>query len=322
MTGSSARAVVSAVYPSGVARHHRTVAALGAMALVLAACGARVGPSRSEPELGTYGGSGGATSPTAPSRSAASSGSSSSTTAPGARPTAGPGASSTTTTNRSAPPGAGTVPLAPTTPGTYAYDQSGPPTTVGANQYPVPTQGKIVYDAPSGSSTNWAQVAHSYVDPSQAPTDTTYTGSAAGIAISQEVIRMTIPSGSGGQPLVVSFTCTFSPAVVILSWPVRVGYAFSGSGSCSGTFGSFTASVSGSVSGTQQTTLDGAAVSTYVVDTHVTTSGSVTSTDDEVDWFDPALRLDVHDESKEQGSSSGVSFTSDVTRTLVSGHPG
>ena len=322
MTALTSQVVASAVYPAGVARRHRTVVTLGALALVLSACGARVAASANEPELGVFGAANGSTATTAPSGSAgAPSGQSTSTTA-GSAGASRSGAGATSTTGTTGTSGSASAVPAPTTPGTYQYNQSGPPTTVGNKQYPVPSQGKIVYDAPSGSSANWTQVAHSYVDPSQAPTDTTYSGSAAGIAIAQEIIRMTIPSGSGGQPLVVSFTCTFSPPVVILSWPVRVGYAFSGSGSCSGTFGSFTASVSGRVSGTQTTTLDGSSVTSDVVDTHVTTSGSVTSTDDQVDWFDPALRLDVHDESKEQGSSAGLSFSSDVTRTLVSGHPG
>ena len=227
----------------------------------------------------------------------------------------------TTTTVAAASQSSGVGPLEPTAPGTYTYNQSGQGTTVqiGSGQpstTPPPAQGTTVYDSPSSAAGGYQQVAHAYVNTQQPPTDTTFLLTASGISITQEVQRMT----EGGST--ITFTCNFAPPMEIAPWPLRVGYSFTGSATCRGSSGSFTVSASGKISGTQQVTLDGAAVTTYVIDTSITTSGSVTSTGSEVDWFDPALRLDVHSSVNEHGNfGSLATFSTQVTRDLVSGHP-
>lgn len=196
----------------------------------------------------------------------------------------------------------------PTTPGTYRYTQSGSFTALNSTQN-VPAQGTIVVDAaaPQGAG-SWTQVWHSYVDPNQPPSDTTFSITPSGVAIVSEVIRM------GGQ----TFTCTFATPLLVVDWPPTVGHQFSGSANC----GSFTVQASGSISGTQQTSVGGSPVTAYVVTTNVTTSGSVSSTSTETDWLDPVHNLDVRQQSQEKGTYQGIAFQSQVTRTLTSTQPG
>ena len=196
----------------------------------------------------------------------------------------------------------------PVQPGTYRYSQSGS-FKAGLSSQSVPNQGSVVVDLPAAQGrASWTQVWHSYVDTSQPPSDTAFAIAPSGIAIVSEVIRM-----SG-----VTFTCTFSPPLEVVSWPPAVGHQFSGTGAC----GSFTAQVSGSVTGTQATSVDGTGVTAFVVQTHVTTTGSVSSSSTETDWFDPALGLDLSQDSSQSGTYEGISFSSQITRKLVSGRPG
>lgn len=165
---------------------------------------------------------------------------------------------------------------------------------------------------------NWTQVWHSAVDPSQPPTDTTFAIAPTGISVVSETIRM---SGAGQS---ITYVCTFSTPMQVIAWPPVVGHSFSGTATCtqpSGN-GSFTVHATGSISGTQATNDGGAATTAYVVTTHVTTSGQVTSTATENDWFDPALDLDLHQDTAQSGNYSGfVNFQSQITRDLVSTKP-
>jgi hypothetical protein len=58
-----------------------------------------------------------------------------------------------------------------------------------------------------------------------------------------------------------------------------------------------------------------------VVETTITTHGSLESQTTQVNWFSPDLRMTTHDESHTTGSYQGFSFTSDQTDDLVSGKP-
>jgi len=79
--------------------------------------------------------------------------------------------------------------------------------------------------------------------------------------------------------------------------------------------------VSGGITGTQSTSIDGAPVTAYVITTNISTSGNLTSTGVEHDWFDPAVQVDLHQDSSQSGSYGIFKFTSQVTRTLISAHP-
>ena len=283
-------------------RRRAPVLALATAAVVLAACGAVTPPARSlsPPARGgspatTAPGNGGA--PRQEGASTASGGGG----APGAAAGSSAGAGGTPSGSEAAGP-------VPAQAGSYRYAQSGS-FQAGVSTQSVPAQGTVVVDPPTAVSPgDWTQVWHSYVDPSQPPSDTTFAIAPAGVAITAEVIRM-----AG-----ITFSCTFSPPLEVIAWPPAVGHEFSGTGNC----GSFTAAVSGSVTGTQPTSVDGASVTAYVVQTHVTTTGSLSSSSTETDWFDAALGLDLYQDTSQSGTYDGIGFSSKVTRKILSGHPG
>ena len=276
----------------------RPVALAACAAVVLAGCGSAT-PARSSRSLQRA-----ASTTTPPLHSASSTASSAPATTTGGGGPASAGRGSTAGGGSAATAAAGPTPAQP---GTYQYSQSGS-FKAGLSSQSVPAQGTVVIDPPSAESPgSWSQVWHSYVDPSQPPSDTTFAIAPSGVAIVAEVIRM-----SG-----LTFSCTFSPPVEVLSWPPAVGHRFSGTGQC----GSFTAQVSGEVTGTEPTTVDGTGVTAYVVQTHVTTTGSVSSSSTETDWFDPGTGLDLSQDTSQSGTYDGVAFSSQLNRKLLSARP-
>lgn len=280
----------------------RRVLAIALLAVAAGACGSAVKVSTSDQAAGSVttssSASGSAAGSSGTSGSGGSSKSPSSPAASGPAPSAKGGVSS---------PQAPSGPT-PTAPGTYRYSQSGGFTALGST-HNVPAQGTIVVDAASSQGAgSWMQVWHSYIDPTQPPSDTTFSISPSGFAIASEVIRMQ------GQ----TFTCTFAPPMLVVNWPPTVGHQFSGSANC----GSFTVQASGSISGTQQTSVGGSTVTAYVVTTNATTTGSVSASSTETDWLDPVHKLDIRQQTQEKGTYQGIAFESDVTRTLISTQPG
>jgi hypothetical protein len=180
--------------------------------------------------------------------------------------------------------------------------------TLGTSTTPVPPEGSLVVDA---ASANGSQVWHRSVDRSKPPSDTTFTFGPTGMFIVSTVQRTTV----GAQT--VTFTCTFNPGIPAPPWPPKVGTSFSGHGSC----GSFTADVTGKITGTHTVVLDGAQVPTYVVASTIVTHGQVESTITQTDWFAPSLRLSVHNQSQSKGTYGVFSFSSNTTSDLVSGRP-
>lgn len=212
-----------------------------------------------------------------------------------------------------APPTGSTVPRGanPPSAGTYSYRQSGSQTAEGQTQ-PVPAQGNLRIDpAQQQGSGAWTQTWHSYTDPAQPPNDTTYMFNSGGLAIMSTVTR----SSFNGQT--VSFTCTFAPPLQVTPMPPTIGYSFSGQASC----GSFNAQARGRIDGTNTVALDGQMVTVFVIDSTITTSGSVSLTDHESVWFSPRLGLLVHTSDVENGTYGLFSFSSQITRDLESGHP-
>lgn len=204
--------------------------------------------------------------------------------------------------------GSGTAGPKPATAGTYHYNQSGTFSASGSTQNDPP-QGTVVVDPPTSTGTNsWQQVWHSYVDTSQPPTDTTFVINPSGISVVSEVIRQSS----------VTVSCTFAQPVQVIAWPPAVGHQFSGSSTCGG---QFNLTVTGGITGTQSATVDGASLTAYVVTTNISTSGNLSSSGVEHDWFDPAAEVDVHQDSSQSGTYGFFKFTSQVTRTLVSAHP-
>ena len=277
------------------------VLACAGASLVLAACGSARPPATAS----RYSHRAAATTTTTATRPASAPGAPAPTAAAGNSGTAGAGNGASPASGPGRSTAAGPTPAQP---GTYRYSQSGS-FKAGVSSQSVPAQGNVVVDPPTAESPgSWSQVWHSYVDPSQPPSDTTFVIAPTGIAITAEVIRM-----SG-----ITFSCAFSPPLEVVSWPPAVGHQFAGTGQC----GSFTAQVTGQVTGTQPTTVDGAAVTAYVIQTHVTTTGSVSSTSTETDWFDPAAGLDVSQDIAQSGTYDGIAFSSQVSRRILSGRPG
>jgi hypothetical protein len=277
----------------------RRALAVATVVLVAAGCGARVGPF---PAGHHRGGTSVTTSTSSTTTSLVAGG------APGSGSSGSTQKPSASSQSSSSPNGNGARGPQPAAPGTYRYNQSGSFSAAGSSQND-PAQGLVVVDPPTAKGAgSWQQVWHSYIDPSQPPTDTTFSIAPSGISVLSEVIRM------------ASFTvsCTFAQPVQVIAWPPAVGHQFSGSSTCGG---QFDLTVSGAITGTQSTTTDGAPVTAYVVTTNISTSGSLTSTGVEHDWFDPAAEVDLHQDSSQSGTYGVFKFSSQVTRTLVSAHP-
>jgi hypothetical protein len=203
-------------------------------------------------------------------------------------------------------PRAGTDTPHPSPPGTYRYVQRGSTTTGGKNRS-VPPEGNIQIDAPTGgASDSWTQVWHSYKDSSEPPADTTYRFDNSGIAI----VSMASRVQQSGESFVIE--CHADPPIEVMSWPPQIGYTFSGQASC----GSFSASISGSIDGSQTSTVGTESVSSYSINMTITTTGSLNFTDHQVDWYSPALSLLVHTSDDAQGTYGLTSFSSRIVRDL------
>jgi hypothetical protein len=293
--------------------------AVAVLASLLAACG---GSSPDEPdvELGSA-----TTTPTATATASEPEGAVT-TEAPGAtvtaapssgapsttaRPSAGQGSSTTTSTAASTatttpgpvPGGAAAQPLAP---GTYRYAQSGTATSGGATRT-VPAEGTLVVEAPSSTG---KQVTRRFVDPAKKPSDQELLFS-DGIFITKTTDRINV----GQQYFEVS--CTFNPGLPAPPWPPAVGATYGGSGSCGG----FTVEASGSISEKRTVPFEGADLEIFVMDTTVTTKGSVQSTIRQVEWFAPSLRMSVHVERQVDGTYGISSYSSKVVSDLKSAQP-
>jgi hypothetical protein len=192
---------------------------------------------------------------------------------------------------------------APAAAGTYRYRQTGT-SSVGS----VPSEGTLRVDR---ASPDGRQVFHRALDPSAPPNDLQLLFASGGMFLEKTVTRIS----SAGQT--TTFTCTFDPPVPAPPWPPAVGKAFNGAGDC----GSFNAQINGTISGTRSAAVDGVQRILYVINFTIVTHGQIESQQNETDWFSPDLRLQVHTESHAQGTYGLISFKSDVTSDLESGHP-
>lgn len=290
-----------------MARRHLLVGSL--LVVLAAACGSSAPESVSRSATTSSSVNAVTSRPGRAGTSASTQSGSAPTTTGRSAPTASPAGSSQPSTSSAG--GNSATQDSPPPPGAYSYRQSGS-ATFGTQAQPVPSQSTVRIDAAvaEGPGT-WAQTWHTYSDPKQPPSDVTYRIGSADIAIVSTVTRASF----NGQTL--SFTCTFSPPLEVTAWPPKVGYVISGQGSC----GSFTATVSGRITGTRHTVVDGQTVNTYVIDATITTRGSVQLTDHEIDWLSPALHLLVHTSDEEHGTYGPVSFSSNVSRDLESPRP-
>jgi hypothetical protein len=115
-------------------------------------------------------------------------------------------------------------------------------------------------------------------------------------------------------------TCTFDAPVASPPWPLAVGKAFSGQATCGQGSSASTLTLSGRVTGAASLPLEGAAVSTFLVQTTLTLSGT-TLRIGETDWYAPSLRLPVKSTVAVSGGVTGYSIASSTTYTLTSSRP-
>ncbi|MEA3055130.1 MAG: hypothetical protein QOD30_562 [Actinomycetota bacterium] len=227
----------------------------------------------------------------------------------GSTSTTAASAGATTTTAKAATPaaeaakpaaGGGPAPLAP---GTYRYRQQGS-ATAGTQKYDSPKDGTLVAKAAGADGT---QLLQRYIDPKSDPSDVTMRFGADGMFMLETVLR------TGGQEV----RCTFDDPMAAPSWPPAVGRSASGHADCD----SFQLDVTSKITGTKPVTIDGAGYTAYIVESTSKTTGSVTSTGTQTDWFVPELRMATHTETSSKGSFGTFAFSSEGSADLVSAKP-
>lgn len=217
------------------------------------------------------------------------------------------GQETASTASAAAPGGAGAP--EPATPGTYTYRQSGS-STFGTTTEAVPAQGTMVVDPATGAAS--AQTWHRYEDTSQSPNDTDLAFATDGIFITKEVERVSLSGQS------TTITCSFpSPGIPAPPWPPAVGKSFSVTGSC----GSFSATVSGRITGQTTDDIGGQSVPVYVLVSTLVTRGQVELTATETDWLAVGFRLPLHTQTQSHGTYGIASFSSNTTADLESMTP-
>lgn len=222
---------------------------------------------------------------------------------PVASTVAGAGRPSTSGT-AAAPASASNAPLAPATPGTYQQSQQGS-TTFGSTTLTPPPNAPLVVGPPDS---NGIEIWKDYTDGNQPPQETSVQYRRTGPFILSTTVMT--PQGNA--------TCTFNPAIPAPTWPPAVGDSFQTSGNC----GNFTVSISGRITGSRTVQLDGQSFQAWVVDASLSTKGQVDATGTQEDWYSPALRLPLYQNSTIQGTYGLFSFHSQLTTRLESIKPG
>jgi hypothetical protein len=214
-------------------------------------------------------------------------------------------AGATTTTTKVAssaakPAASGPAPLAP---GTYRYTQTGS-ASAGTQKYDAPKDGTLVAKAAGAGG---KQLLQRYIDPKGEPSDVTMKFGADGMFMLETVLR------TGGQEV----RCTFDDPMPAPTWPPAVGKTASGHANC----GSFQLDVTSKITGTKPVTMDGTGYTAYVVESTSKTTGNVTSTGTQTDWFVPELRMATHTSTSQKGTFGTFTFSSEGTADLVSAKP-
>ncbi|HUR51007.1 MAG TPA: hypothetical protein VMZ11_02675 [Mycobacteriales bacterium] len=111
----------------------------------------------------------------------------------------------------------------------------------------------------------------------------------------------------------------FSPAVLLLPDPARVGATWNWGGRS--TDGKTTVATSNKVVRQETLTIGGRRVATVVLQTHLVLSGDIDYTADLTTWVAPSLRLPVKDHTVGKGRAYGVPFAFDVTDVMRSTTP-
>ena len=129
----------------------------------------------------------------------------------------------------------------------------------------------------------------------------------AGVTLSYE--EATVTCGGIKQ----SSTVNYSPPQQRVKLPLSSGESWSTDGGDSGRTERGTFQVVGS----DTVTIDGHAYQTWVIDTHVSMSGSETGTRDQRWWWSPQLGIPVKWHESLSGKRSGATYSEDVTVAVV-----
>lgn len=194
-------------------------------------------------------------------------------------------------------------------PGTYTYRQRGS-STFGSSTQSEPPQGTMVVEAPTNDGAN--QTWERYGDVHQPPDDTTLSFGSSGVFITSEVERVDLEGKA------TTITCTFpARGVPAPPWPPAVGKSFDVTGNC----GSFTATVTGHITGQTTDQVGGTTVPVYVLQSNLVTHGAMQLTATETDWIASGFRLPLHTQTQSHGTYGFASFSSDTTADLESMTP-
>jgi hypothetical protein len=292
------------------------------------ACSA--GAAKKSASLRAVSGPSSAAAPGAAGDSQAAAGSSGTPAVAAAGPVSQPAAGSAAAGGAAATPGAAT---GATQSGGAPTTATKPPATTGAKPPPVSTgpapvaTGAYHYKLLAGSYSTLTigtkSSPLSLADPSILTVSTTGAGMQQWVNASTTTNLRFTNSGvfllSETVPL-FNTTCTFDAPVASPPWPLAVGKAFSGQATCGQGSSASTLTLSGRVTGAASLPLEGAAVSTFLVQTTLTLSGT-TLRIGETDWYAPSLRLPVKSTVAVSGGVTGYSIASSTTYTLTSSRP-
>lgn len=115
-----------------------------------------------------------------------------------------------------------------------------------------------------------------------------------------------------------SVSCTMDEPLLVVDLPLEVGNSWEDDGRCGG----MTMSLRGRVSATEDRTVGGTEVETFVLKVIVQTSGDgIEQNTTQTLWVSPEYRLIVRSIEKSNGRAQGQDFTSNRTDELVSLEP-
>jgi hypothetical protein len=195
----------------------------------------------------------------------------------------------------------------PVATGTYRYHQTGSQTIAGFTSGLDPHGALQVGKA----KPNGRQTSHLILASHQPPSDQTMQFTNHGMFLLADVQRYAFAGHTE------TIRCTFHPGLPFPPWPLSVGSTFKGGGSC----GNVHVSGSGHVISRRAVTIGGRSLQVFVINSTLKTTGGVTSTSTDLEWFAPTLRLSVRDAGKTTGSFGPVGFRSTFVRTLISTQP-
>jgi hypothetical protein len=189
--------------------------------------------------------------------------------------------------------------------GIYHYTQSGS-TQAGIISFDADPEGTLAIGAATAAGSAKRQKQSRQYSSGWSQDQILLFGSDA-ILLEQTTMRF----GSGG--FVQEQTCKPSHPLKVVPLPVKVGASWSDSGTCNG----LTVSLTGKILRTEQRTVGGKSVSTYVlhVVTHTTGDGYDINTD-LTTWISSAYRLTVHSVQRSSGTAQGNQFTQNLTENL------